>query len=38
MRFFKFGYASAISVVLLLLICVIGALGMWVNRKVEVNL
>lgn len=38
MRFFKFGYASAISVVLLLLICVIGALGIWVNRKVEVNL
>ncbi|MEM7133023.1 MAG: sugar ABC transporter permease [Chloroflexota bacterium] len=38
MRFFKFGYASAISVVLLLLICVIGALGILVNRKVEVNL
>jgi multiple sugar transport system permease protein len=38
MRFFKFGYASAISVVLLLLICVIGALGLLVNRKVEVNL
>lgn len=38
MRFFKFGYASAISVVLLLLICVIGAVGIWVNRKVEVNL
>lgn len=38
MRFFKFGYASAISVVLLLLICVIGAVGLWVNRKVEVNL
>ena len=38
MRFFKFGYASAISVVLLLLICVIGAFGIWVNRKVEVNL
>lgn len=38
MRFFKFGYASAISVVLLLLICVIGAVGIWINRKVEVNL
>lgn len=38
MRFFKFGYASAISVVLLLLICVLGALGVLVNRKVEVNL
>lgn len=38
MRFFKFGYASAISVVLLLLICVIGGLGLLVNRKVEVNL
>jgi multiple sugar transport system permease protein len=38
MRFFKFGYASAISVVLLLLICVLGALVMLVNRRVEVNL
>lgn len=38
MRFFKFGYASAISVVLLLLICVLGALGLLINRKVEVNL
>lgn len=38
MRFFKFGYASAISVVLLLLICIIGAVGLLINRKVEVNL
>ena len=38
MRFFKFGYASAISVVLLLLICVLGAFGLFINRKVEVNL
>lgn len=38
MRFFKFGYASAISVVLLLLICVLGAVGLLVNRKVEVHL
>ncbi len=38
MLFFKFGYASAIAVVLLLLICVIGLLGLLVNRKVEVNL
>ncbi len=38
LRFFKFGYASAISVVLLLLIGIIGAVGIWVNRKVEVNL
>ena len=38
MRFFKFGFASAISVVLLILICIIGALGTWINRKVEVNL
>lgn len=38
MRFFKFGYASAISVVLLLLICVLGAIGLFINRKVEVHL
>lgn len=38
MRFFKFGYASAISVVLLLLICVLGAIGILVNRRVEVHL
>ncbi len=34
--FFKFGFASAISVVLLILVAVIGVLGLWLFRKAEV--
>jgi len=35
--FFKFGYASAISVILLLLVAAIGLIGLALFRKVEVN-
>jgi multiple sugar transport system permease protein len=35
--FFKFGFASAISVVLLILVAVIGVLGLWLFRKSEVS-
>jgi multiple sugar transport system permease protein len=35
--FFKFGYASALSVILLLLVGVIGIFGLWLFRKVEVT-
>ena len=35
--FFKFGFASAVSVVLLLLVAIIGIVGLWLYRKVEVN-
>ncbi len=35
--FYKFGYASAIAVVLLLLIGLLGLIGLYLNRKVEVN-
>jgi len=35
--FFKFGFASAISVVLLILVAVIGVIGLWLFRKSEVN-
>jgi multiple sugar transport system permease protein len=35
--FFKFGFASAISVILLILVAVIGVVGLWVYRKVEVT-
>jgi multiple sugar transport system permease protein len=35
--FFKFGFASALSVVLLLLVAVIGVVGLWLYRKVEVS-
>jgi multiple sugar transport system permease protein len=34
--FFKFGFASAISVVLLILVAFIGLLGLWLFRKSEV--
>ena len=36
--FYKFGYASAIAVVLLLVIALLGLVGVFANRKVEVNL
>jgi multiple sugar transport system permease protein len=35
--FFKFGFASAISVVLLILVAVIGILGLWLFRKSEIS-
>ncbi len=35
--FFKFGYASAISVILLLLVAVIGLVGLALFRRTEVN-
>lgn len=35
--FFKFGFASAISVLLLVLVALIGALGMWLYRRVDVS-
>ena len=35
--FFKFGYASALSVILLLFVAVIGMCGLWLFRKVEVT-
>jgi multiple sugar transport system permease protein len=35
--FFKFGYASALSVVLLILVGVIGIVGMWLFRKSDVT-
>ena len=38
LTFYKFGYASAISVVLLLLVAVVGLIGLFVHRKVEVNI
>lgn len=34
--FFKFGFASAISVILLILVAVIGVVGLWLFRKSEV--
>jgi multiple sugar transport system permease protein len=34
--FFKFGFASAISVILLILVGIIGVIGLWLFRKVEV--
>lgn len=36
--FFKFGFASAISVILLLLVAIIGVIGLWLFRKTEVAL
>lgn len=36
--FYKFGYASAIAVVLLLLVTLVGLVGLFVIRKVEVNI
>lgn len=38
MVFFKFGYASAISVVLLIVVVLVGALGLHVHRKVDISL
>lgn len=35
--FFKFGFASAISVVLLILVAIIGLIGLWLFRKSEVT-
>lgn len=35
--FFKFGFASAISVILLILVAIIGILGLWLFRKSEVT-
>lgn len=35
--FFKFGFASAISVILLILVAIIGVLGLWLFRKSEVS-
>jgi multiple sugar transport system permease protein len=34
--FFKFGFASAIAVVLLVLVAAIGALGLWLYRRTDV--
>jgi multiple sugar transport system permease protein len=36
--FFKFGMASAISIVLLILVAIIGVVGLWLFRKTEVSL
>src|SRR6266542_3918437 len=33
--FFKFGFASAISVILLILVAIIGVIGLWLFRKSE---
>ena len=38
LSFYKFGYASAIAVVLLLVVALVGLIGLYVNRKVEVNI
>lgn len=35
--FFKFGFASAISVILLILVAIIGVFGLWLFRKSEVS-
>src|SRR5688572_3428454 len=35
--FFKFGFASAISVILLILVAVIGVIGLWLFRKSEIT-
>jgi len=35
--FFKFGFASAISVILLILVAIIGIIGLWLFRKSEVT-
>ncbi|HKY55396.1 MAG TPA: sugar ABC transporter permease [Anaerolineales bacterium] len=35
--FFKFGFASAISVILLILVAMIGIVGLWLFRKSEVT-
>jgi len=35
--FFKFGFASAISVILLMVVAVVGVIGLWLFRKAEVT-
>jgi multiple sugar transport system permease protein len=35
--FFKFGFASALSVILLILVAILGVFGLWLFRKAEVN-
>ncbi|GAB4540227.1 MAG: sugar ABC transporter permease [Anaerolineae bacterium] len=35
--FFKFGFASAISVVLLIVVAIVGVIGLWLFRKAEVT-
>jgi multiple sugar transport system permease protein len=35
--FFKFGFASAISVILLILVAIIGVIGLWLFRKSEIT-
>ena len=35
--FFKFGFASAISVILLILVAIIGTVGLWLFRKSEIS-
>jgi multiple sugar transport system permease protein len=35
--FFKFGFASAISVILLILVAVIGVVGLWLFRRSEIT-
>lgn len=35
--FFKFGFASAISVLLLVLVAIVGAIGLWLYRRVDVS-
>jgi multiple sugar transport system permease protein len=35
--FFKFGFASAISVILLILVAIVGIVGLWLFRKSEVT-
>jgi multiple sugar transport system permease protein len=35
--FFKFGFASAISVVLLIVVAIVGAIGLWLFRRAEVS-
>ena len=34
--FFKFGFASAISVILLIVVAIVGAVGLWLFRRAEV--
>ena len=35
--FFKFGFASALSVILLILVAILGVFGLWLFRKAEVS-
>lgn len=35
--FFKFGFASAIGVVLLIIVAIVGVIGLWLFRKAEVT-